>query len=115
LEASGGALSAEQTAEILGLSRQAVDKRRRQGRVIGLTQGRRGYAYPAWQFENGRTLPHLERVLDVLRGHDPWMQMAFFLNGNDRLHGKSPLEALRKGQIDSVLRAASGFGEHGAA
>jgi biotin operon repressor len=115
LEASGGTLSAEQTAEILGLSRQAVDKRRRQGRLIGLTQGRRGYAYPAWQFENGRTLPHLEKVLDVLRGHDPWMQMAFFLSRNDRLNGKSPLEALHKGQVDCVLRAASGFGEHGAA
>ncbi|HEV2963662.1 MAG TPA: hypothetical protein VG649_17685 [Candidatus Angelobacter sp.] len=105
----------EQAAEILGLSQKAVDKRRRQGRVIGLSQGHRGYVYPAWQFENGNMLPHLEKVLDVLRRHDPWMQMEFFLNGNDRLSGESPLDALRKGHVASVLRAASGFGEHGTA
>ena len=114
LEASGGTLSAEQTAEVLGISRQAVDKRRRQGRLIGLTRGGRGYAYPAWQFENGRTLPNLEKVLEVLCKDDPWMQMAFFVNVNDRLNGKSPLDALRQGQLDSVLLAAAGFGEHGA-
>jgi biotin operon repressor len=115
LEASGGTLSVGQTAEVLGISRQAVDKRRRQGQLIGLTQGRRGYAYPAWQFENGRTLPHVEEVLDLLDEHDPWMQLSFFLNANDRLNGKSPLDALREGQAESVQLAARSFGEHGAA
>ena len=114
LEASGGTLSAEQAAEVLGISRQAVDKRRRQGRLIGLTLGRRGYAYPPWQFENGRTLTHLEEVLDLLNAHDPWMQLSFFLNANDRLNGKSPLDALRQGQLESVQLAARSFGEHGA-
>lgn len=115
LEASGGTLSAEQTSEVLGISRQAVDKRRRQGQLIGLTQGRRGYAYPACQFENGRTLPHFKEVLDLLNEHDPWMQLSFFLNGNDRLHGKTPMDALREGQAESVELAARSFGEHGAA
>ncbi len=111
----GGALSAEQAAQWLGISRQAVDKRRRRGLLIGLTQGRRGYAYPVWQFEAGRTLPHLEKVLEALSGHDPWMQMTFFLNGNDRLDGQRPLDALRQGQLEPVLQAASALGEHGAA
>ena len=115
LQAGGGVLSAEETAELLGISRQAVDKRRKQGQLIGLVQGRRGYAYPAWQFEDGRTIEDLEQVLKTLHGHDPWMQMAFFLNGNDRLGGKSPLEVLRAGDSSGVLSAAAEYGEQGAA
>lgn len=118
LKESGGVFSGAQVAKTLGISRQAVDKRRKQGQLIGLTQGKRGYAYPAWQFEGGRTLAHLERVLDVLRSHDPWMQLAFFVNGNDRLDGKSPLELLRAAgtrELEHILEAAASYGEQGAA
>jgi biotin operon repressor len=118
LKESGGVLSGAKVARILGISRQAVDKRRRQGQLIGLTQGKRGYAYPAWQFEGGRTLAHLEKVLDRLRSHDPWMQLAFFLNGNDRLDDKSPLELLRAGgarEVEHILDVAASYGEQGAA
>jgi hypothetical protein len=115
LQMGGGTYTAEQVGEILDISRQAVDKRRREGRLIGLMRGRRGYAYPAWQFENGRTLRHLEDVLDVLRKNDPWMQVAFFLNKNMRLQGRTPLEVLKKGQIDAVREAAASYGEHEAA
>lgn len=115
VEKSGGVLTSENVSGVLGISRQAVDKRRRQGRLIGLVRGRRGYAYPAWQFKNGRTLPELENVLEQLRRHDPWMQLAFFVNGNDRLNGGSPLEALRSGRVKPVLEAAASYGEQGAA
>jgi hypothetical protein len=95
-----------------------VDKRRKQGQLIGLTQGKRGYAYPAWQFEGGRTLGHLEKVLEALEGHDPWTQLAFFVNGNERLDGKSPLELLRTAgtrELENILGSAASYGEHGAA
>ncbi len=115
LKSGGGAYTAKEVGEILNLSRQGVDKRRREGRLIGLTQGRRGYAYPAWQFENGRTLQHLEEVLEVLHKHDPWMQMAFFLSKNTRLQDRSPLEALKQRRIDEVREAAASYGEHEAA
>jgi hypothetical protein len=115
VEKSGGMLKGEHAAKVLGISRQAVDKRRRQNRLIGLTQGRRGYAYPIWQFEGGKTLANLETVLDRLGNHDPWMQLAFFLNANDRLGGSSPLEMLRSGKAEPVLVAAASYGEQGAA
>src|ERR1700739_2929462 len=114
LRESGGALSGEEVAKMLGISRQGVDKRRRQGHLIGLTQGRRGYAYPAWQFEGGRTITNLETALDAVHDHDPWMQLAFFVNPNDGLNGKSPLESLRSGKLEPVLRAAANYGEQGA-
>ena len=75
----------------------------------------RGYAYPAFQFEEGKTLAGLKEVLDALRDHDPWMQSIFFANSNDRLSGKTPLEALRQGDRESVIRAAESYGEQGAA
>jgi len=115
VEKSGGVLKGEKAAELLGISRQAVDKRRRQGRLIGLTQGRRGYAYPVWQFEGGKTLANLEKVLDRLKDNDPWMQLTFFLNANDRLNGSRPLDMLRSGKVEPVLEAAASYGEHGAA
>jgi hypothetical protein len=114
LEQSGGVLGVDEAADLLGLSRQAVDKRRRKGQLIGLTRGKRGYAYPVWQFEGGTTLRGLEQVLAALRDQDPWMQLTFFVNRNDRLERRSPLEALRSGDLDDVLQAAHSYGEHGA-
>ena len=114
LKESGGVLRSKEAADLLGISRQALDKRRRQGRIIGLTQGRRGYAYPVWQFEGRKIQGNLEKVLRRLKDHDPWMQLTFFLNANDRLDGKSPLELLRLGEVEPVLEAAASYGEQGA-
>jgi hypothetical protein len=115
LDAEGGTLSAEQVAALLRISRQAVDKRRRAGKLIGVSLGRRGYAYPAWQFELERgMLPGIEPVLDVLREHDPWMQVAFMVNGNIWLDDQTPLSMLRSGNVEAVIQAAEAYGEHGA-
>ena len=116
LAAEGGTLSAGEVARQLGISRQAVDKRRRVGHLIAVTLGRRGYAFPAWQLEaGGGLLPGLDRVLAALRDHDPWMQLAFMLTPNARLEGETPLAALRREALPAVLDAARAFGEQGAA
>lgn len=115
LEAAGGALSAQAVSELLGITRQAVDKRRAQNQLVALTQGRRGYLYPSFQFEDGKTLPGLEEALEELKSFDPWMQLAFFVNANDRLSGETPVAAMRAGRQSDVLRAARSYGEHGAA
>ncbi|WNN92244.1 hypothetical protein [Gloeocapsopsis dulcis] len=115
LEAEGGCLSSTQVASLLGITRQAVDKRRRSGQLIGLPIGKNRFAYPAWQFTTGETLPGLESVLQHLQVRDPWMQTAFMLNGNLRLDGMSPLEALRQGKSEQVEKAAQTYGEQGAA
>lgn len=114
LDAVGGALSSEQVSEVLGISRQAVDKRRASNQLLALTQGKRGYSYPSFQFEDGKTITGLEEVLGELEDLDPWMQMVFFTSPHQRLKGKSPLEQLRKGSVNEVKAAASGYGEQGA-
>jgi hypothetical protein len=111
LRAEGGTVSATEAARLLGLSRQAVDKRRRAGRLIGLSVGRRGYAYPCWQFRDGQPLPGLEAVVAELDGDDPWEWVIFFLNPLERLNGETPLAWLRQGRVEEVRRVASWFGE----
>jgi hypothetical protein len=115
LEAFGGTLSSEEAAKTLRVTRQAVDKRRRKGQLFAVELGRRGYYYPAWQFGDAGTLPGLEQVLAALNRHDAWMQLAFFVNPNPRLGSKTPVETLRKGQLERVLSAANTYGEQGAA
>jgi len=114
LEAAGGSLTSEQVAEMLGISRQAVDKRRSSNQLLALTQGRRGNSYPVFQFEEGKTITGLEEVLEHLKPLDPWMQMAFFTTPNERLNGKTPIDALQNGLVEDVARAAGGYGEQGA-
>lgn len=111
LNAEGGTLSATQIGAALHLSRQAVDKRRKQGLLIGLDLGRRGYAYPAWQAGPRGTLAGLPAVLAELRDESPWAQAAFFLSGNDWLDGETPLAVLRRGETDRVRRAARHVGD----
>jgi hypothetical protein len=114
LETSGGSLTSEQVAEVLGISRQAVDKRRSASQLLALTQGRRGYRYPSFQFDEGKTLKGLEEVLGNLRALDPWMQLNFFTSSHERLGGKTPIQALHKDLLEEVKSLASGYGEQGA-
>lgn len=115
LQAEGGVASAQEVAERLRISRQAVDKRRKAGKLIGLSLGRRGYVYPRWQFDQDGVLFGLETVLQALAEWDPWMKVSFMLNPNLRLEDSTPLQALRAGQVLEAELAADAFGEHGAA
>jgi hypothetical protein len=114
LETAGGALTSEQAAELLGISRQAVDKRRASNQLLALTQGKRGYSYPSFQFEDGKAVPGFEEVLAELKEVDPWMQMVFFTSPNERLGGKTPVERLQRGFCEEVKAVAGGYGEQGA-
>lgn len=114
LLAKGGTLSVQQVALRFGPTRQAVDKPRRAGRMIAVNTGRRGFAYPAWQFESERVLAGIEAVLTDLAVRDGWMQTAFFMSGDPRLEGATPLDELRGGNVKAVRRAARGYGEYSA-
>lgn len=105
--AEGGCISSEQAGNHLGISRQAVDKRRRNGKLIGLSRGKGSYLYPVWQFaSSGTTIPGLEAVLEQLSTFNPWMQVAFFLNPNLRLNNLTPLKMLKRGEIEVVVESA---------
>jgi len=115
LATEGRPLGAVEVARLLGVTPQAVNKRRLANTLLALSTGKRGYLYPSWQLRDGAVLPGLEHVLRALRGHDAWMRLAFFLTGDARLDGRTPLAALRAGHGERVLGAARAYGEQGAA
>jgi hypothetical protein len=111
IEASEGLLTSSEVASLLGLSRQGVDKRRREGRLLALSLGRRGYFYPQVQFEDDKVVDGLEPTLAGIDLQDPWMKLDFLLGENVRLDGETPLCRLRRGDISTVLGAAAAYGE----
>ena len=115
LEEEGGAVGVADVAELLHLTRQAVNRRRQQGTLLALSAGRHGFLYPVWQFREGGAITGLERVLRAMTHLDPWMQQAFMLGKSSRLRGRRPLDVLRSGDASVVAAAAEAFGEHGAA
>jgi hypothetical protein len=111
LAAEGGTYSVLEVADLLGLTRQAVDKRRKAGKLLAVTMGKQWHVFPAWQFVSSGVLPGLEVVLADLEGHDPWMKIAFLLSSNTMFEGETPLNALRRGDIERVRTAAKLYGE----
>jgi hypothetical protein len=112
LLAEGGPLGVQDVATLLRISRAAVDKRRRQGTLIGIADGGRSVKYPGWQFTATGLLPGLEETLRHLSINDPWVRIEFFLSKDPDL-GTKPLDALRKGRRSEVTAAAKRFGRLG--
>lgn len=110
LACAGGAVGVTDVARILGITRQAVDKRRRAHRLIAVSHGH-DYAYPAAQFAEGGLVQGLDRALVAMPARDPWMRLEWLLTADDELDGMSPLDALRAGRVQDVVANAAGHGE----
>lgn len=111
LYSDGQPLRSEEVAQLLGISRQAVDKRRSKGKILAVSLGKRGYFYPLWQFRAGEVLAGFDRVLAALSKFDGWTQLMFMKTGDLRLEDRTPLEVLMAGDIDAVVNAAACYGE----
>lgn len=107
LEAEGGCLTGAEVAEHIGMTRQGVDKRRSQGKLLAVTHYRRGYLYPKWQFG----LKGFEQVLEALSDEDSWTKTLFMLSPVPRFEGKTPLQLLRQGRLEEVLKFAHTWGD----
>jgi hypothetical protein len=104
------ALTSSEVAAVLGITRQAVDNRRKTKILLGLSLGRRGYRYPAWQFNNGSILTGWLEVLKNMEHLDDWSKLIFMLTGDIRLDNKTPLECLHQGETDRVILAVRAYG-----
>lgn len=107
LKQAGGGLSASDVARLLRISRQAVDKRRREGKLLAVPRGS-DYAYPACQFEDDRPVSGLPDLLAARTVDHPWATLAFLMTPDEEL-GCSPLKALQQHDPklkERALRAA---------
>lgn len=108
-------LTGEAAAARLGVSRETINKRAQQGRLLALEFAKRGKRYPAWQFEEAIAGAPLEAALSVLRARDPWERYRFFTQRQPGLGGRTPIEALRLGEKEAARRVAADWatGEQG--
>jgi hypothetical protein len=107
LEAGGGCVTVSEAAKMIGISRQAIDKRRANGNLLAVTHHKRGYLYPKWQFG----LEGIEQVLEKLSDEGSWTKMLFMLSPTARFSDSSPLDYLRQGRVEEVLAHAETWGD----
>lgn len=109
LARAGGSIGVGEVAELLGISRQGVDKQRKAGKLIALPAGS-DLRYPSCQFTSRGLIPGLQQVLKALPIQDGWMRLEWLLTADDALQGQSPLQALQSGQVAEVMDLAAGHG-----
>jgi hypothetical protein len=94
---AGGMLSAEAGGELLHISRQAIDKRRRGRTLLAIRQGG-DWLYPRAQFHEHEAVPGLPEIIRGFEGSGPWVALEFLVTGDSVLEGLAPREALLKGK-----------------
>ncbi|HEX4602221.1 MAG TPA: hypothetical protein VH116_12560 [Gemmatimonadales bacterium] len=111
LKAAGGTWSAPQVAAALGLSRQAIDKRRTRHALLAVPSGSGDYLYPRCQFTAAGVIPDLDRVLSAFRVRDPWTQLSALLTPATTLRGARPVDALAQGDVEGAAAAVRSIGD----
>jgi biotin operon repressor len=103
---SADMLSTDEAGELVKASRVTVNAWINKGRAIGLTQTKRGYRMPRWQFEPRlwETLPKLSAALGTKEG---WAVLGFLESPLGALQGLSPRQAIERGQAERVIELAA--------
>lgn len=114
LTSGGGGLTSSQVASALGITRQAVDKRRLRRALLAVPNGSGEYVYPACQFTTDGVIPGIEEVLRAFRIRSSWTQLSVLIASAPALGGKSLIDALKSGAIERAVAIAASFGEQAA-
>ena len=104
---AGDMVSTDDAAELTGTSRVTVNAWISKGRAIGLTQTKRGYRMPAWQFDDPiwTVLPAVSQALGTKEG---WALLAFLETALGALDGATPRAAIERGLAERVVDLARG-------
>ncbi|XKM43209.1 helix-turn-helix domain-containing protein (plasmid) [Rhizobium ruizarguesonis] len=103
VERAGGTMSAEDTGRMLGISRQAVDKRRRAGTLLAVREGS-DWRYPLCQLDQGEVVAGISDIVRGFAAAGPWIALDFLLAADTALGGRTALQALRDGDREAVRR-----------
>lgn len=99
-------MSTDEAAALVGTSRVTINAWIAKGRAIGLTQTKRGFRMPRWQFEPlmWDALPKLTAALGLREG---WALLAFLETPLGGLGGLTPRQAIEQGQAQRVIELAA--------
>ena len=112
LDQSGGAVTAIKAAELLGKTRQAVEKRRERGTLLAVMAAGE-YLDPLFQFDSPAVLVGLPEVLKAFTVRNGWTQLSVLLSPQDALDGRSVVDALKQGDVEGAVSVAATFGDTG--
>jgi hypothetical protein len=110
LIASGQIVPSSEFAQRLGWTRQALSKALRARRVFFLESGGERY-YPAFFFEGIQERRHLEAVSKILADLPGGAKWLFFSTPKGSLSGRTPLQALARGELAAVKTSAEGYAD----
>lgn len=98
-------VNTDTAAELAGTTRVTVNAWIAKGRAIGLTQTRRGFRLPVWQFEPvfWDAVPQLSKALGTTDG---WAMLNFLETPLGALEGQTPKQAIEQGRLTQVLELA---------
>lgn len=111
LEETGQLIAAQDLAQRLGVSNQAVSKALKSGRLFALDGSGGRLLFPAFYADgklSRRDLEAVTRALGEIPASSKWQ---FFTSPKASLGGLTPLEALQRGQRQAVMVTAAGFVE----
>ena len=103
--AAADMISTDEAAQLAQTTRVTINAWIAKGRAIGLTQTKRGFRMPRWQFEPSlwNALPRLSSALGVTEG---WALLSFLESPHGALNGVTPRQAIEQGQSDKVIQIA---------
>lgn len=102
--------STAEVASLLGVSSAAITKRRAKGGLIAFKH-KEDWRYPRWQFDGSAVIPAAIAVWQVLPDrHDVAGLVRWFTLPSRHLGDRTPANALREGDVDAVIDAASYVG-----
>ncbi|WP_374346492.1 hypothetical protein [Phenylobacterium sp.] len=116
LQEAGGAYDIEEVRALLhGVTRQAVDKKVKEGSLLVVPGPSNRRRFPTLQFkDDGSVVEGLQAVQKALGYSSPWSVLNFLINPQDGLGGQKPIDRLRAGDIAAVVGAARQIGVQGA-
>jgi hypothetical protein len=102
-------VSTDEAAQLAGTSRVTINSWIAKGRAIGLSQVKRGFRMPKWQFEPAlwSVIPKVSSALHIKEG---WALLSFFESPHPALDGITPRAAIEQGQVERVLTIAEAEG-----
>jgi hypothetical protein len=115
LRESGGAYTLEEVRILLnGVSRQSVEKRVREGKLLAVLGPNNKRYYPVAQFnDDGSVVEGLPAVRQALRTENGYAVLNFLVNPSPQLDHLKPVDLLKKGEVEIVVEAAERSGEQG--
>jgi hypothetical protein len=109
---AGGLKDAKWVAEYLSIAPKSVAAKARRNELLGISRGDRNF-YPAFQFRDGKVIPGLRELLEMLPITNGWSRLSFLLTKDPGLDDRSPIEAFAT-DPEAALEVASSFGVQGA-